>query len=188
VWCLTVILKPYAQKYIRFNNCSILLHFNLQLKRSLYKPWEFQEVKASRFQENLHMKVVRLPAPSTGRHYPQEISHVLFSVTGWVDPRTTVQSEGLYQWKFPVTPSGIETATFWLVTRCLNQLRHRHFTLKVNTTSASTVFVRSFLSPVHAVTIHLLKTNLMSKHILMSQLDSSHHCFLHLSSITCKLP
>jgi len=57
------------------------------------------------------------------------------------------------------------------------------------------VFIRSFQSPAYAVTIHLLKTNLMPKHILMSQLDSSHqvsrlNSFLHLSStrITCKLP
>jgi hypothetical protein len=89
----------------------------VKLKQSLYKPGQVLRVAGSWGSQI--SKQLALAAFT-----PQKIFLVLISVRGWVDPKALVWSEELCQWKFPLTLSGIEAATFRLAAQCLNQLCH----------------------------------------------------------------
>ena len=92
--------------------------------KGLHGTWKFQEVEAPRFPDNRHIKVGKVDSPRHGPPVPppQETFLALISVRGWVNSRSVVRPKGLCQWKFPMTPSGIESATYRLVAQCLNQL------------------------------------------------------------------
>jgi len=48
------------------------------------------------------------------------VVRLLISVKGWADARAIMRSEGLRQWKIPMTPAGIEPATFRFTVQHLN--------------------------------------------------------------------
>ena len=64
------------------NSCLFPVFLPSNTCTALDRPSGFQVIEALRFQDNWHMKVVRLSALRTGRLYPQEIFLVLISVRG----------------------------------------------------------------------------------------------------------
>ena len=117
--------------------------------------WGFQEIEAPRFQDKAiplqawtgpeGSRSFRLPdfkikqtnyrpgqalrvpggwGSQISRQSAQEFGKFI-SVRGRGNPKAIARPEGLCQWKIPMTPSGIEPATFRHVAQCLNQLRYR---------------------------------------------------------------
>jgi hypothetical protein len=100
-----------------------------RFKLSRYSPGQtlrLMEAEAQRISRHRYMKVVSLSALRTGRIYPSEY----ISVRSLVELRAIVRPEGLSKRKIPMTPSGIQHATFRLVVHN-NHLQYDNFKMEL---------------------------------------------------------
>jgi hypothetical protein len=87
----------------------------VRVKLSRYRPGQALGVPGawgSRISRQSAHECGKVVSPTLRPSLPQEGLLVLISVRSWIDPRATMRPEGLSNWKIPVTPSGIEPATF----------------------------------------------------------------------------
>ena len=120
----------------------------------------------------------RLWALRTGCLYPQEILLVLISVRGWVDPQGhSAIGRILCEWKIPVTPDGIEPATFRFVTQCLNHCATAipHFR-GVCRWITNKLFPKIFICKYTIYILHL-KTKYFWKYMFISWHCEKYKCF-----------
>ena len=96
------------------------------------------------------MKVVRLWALRTDRLYLPQISLVLISGRGWDDPRAGVRADE----KIPITPSGIQPATFRLVARVLYSWQG-HVTTNTRIAHCWVSFATMVTRMCHSVTLYV---------------------------------
>jgi hypothetical protein len=111
------ISNPYDSK-VSVKRQRIESGTDTKVQQCRYRPGVAQRVpgnEGSQVSWQRHRMVIGLSALSTCRLYRQEIHLALISVRGWVDPRAIVRPKGLCHWKIPMTPSGIETATYRFV-------------------------------------------------------------------------
>jgi len=118
-----------------FRNCwlykikgKVKVKVKVKIKQSLHMPGQalrVPEFKSLRFDDFQQINVFISPALSTIRLYPiKEIFLLFISVIGWVEIRIILRPEKLRQWKFPVTSSWTQTATFRLVGQCIKYPRY----------------------------------------------------------------
>ena len=119
MYCLCVNVYFTTATGCQPNSVNKYININIVFSwKSITGPESSRRLSLSHIQTDSTLRWYGCQSYAPAAFTPQEIFLLHISVRVWIDSRAIMQTQGLRQQRIPMTPSGIEPATFLASTNC----------------------------------------------------------------------